>query len=469
MTNLEPQHATTKLTPTVPKEAPVLGKLLLAATVRFRRSNSLRLLKEIEPVPFLTREQLEVLQLQRLKSLLASAVKNVPFYRRMFKNLGLRSEDVSSLKDFSQLPIVTKADIRSHETDFVSETVDVTRLFKGSSGGSTGAPLNFYYDQTLLDASDAATFRNLRQCGWQPGEMIGMLIGFDKKTRQVAPWQFEIRQFARRLYQFDSFNCGKEEMDWWIRKFTQLKVRAVIGFPSTVTRFSNHLLERKSSVPQLRGVFTTGEKLYDQQREVIASAFNSNIYDCYGSSEVRNIATECSRGSMHINSDYVVVETDSASVKPGEPEPLILTSLWNSVMPFIRYRNEDYGGLLQTNCDCGSNFPIMRLDVGRVSDNFTLPGGRVIHGQFFTHMMYRSEGIANFQFHQTAPDAITLWIVPGFGSAEAREKVIKAAVEQIKGLSSVPIKVEVHEVQAIPLSAAGKHRYTRSDVSENAL
>jgi phenylacetate-coenzyme A ligase PaaK-like adenylate-forming protein len=109
----------------------------------------------------------------------------------------------------------------------------------------------------------------------------------------------------------------------------------------------------------------------------------------------------------------------------------------------------------------------MRLDVGRVSDNFTMPDGKVVHGQFFTHTMYRSEGIANFQFHQTAPDAITLWVVPGYGTLEARQSVIRAAIEQIKSLSRVPIKIDVHEVEAIPVSPAGKHRYTRSDVNVN--
>jgi phenylacetate-CoA ligase len=270
------------------------------------------------------------------------------------------------------------------------------------------------------------------------------------------------------MYQFNSFHCSEGEMEWWIKKFKRIGVRVVIGFPSTLARFADYILKSGKRVPMMRGVFTTGEKLFLHQRKTIARAFNCAVFDCYGSSEVRNIATECSHGRMHINTDYVVLETDPTSVQPGEPEPLVLTSLWNYVMPFIRYRNEDYGALVDDVCDCGNTFPLMRLDVGRVSDNFMMPDGKVVHGQFFTHMMYRSEGIANFQFHQTAPDAITLWVVPGYGTSEAREGVIRAAIEQIKTLSSVPIKVEVHEVEAIPPSPAGKHRYTRSDVNPNS-
>ena len=172
---------------------------------------------------------------------------------------------------------------------------------------------------------------------------------------------------------------------------------------------------------------------------------------------------------MHVNADFVVLEEDRPRARVGSPSPFLVTSLWNYAMPFIRYRNEDCGELAEETCDCGSGFPLMRLNIARMSDNFILPGGRVVHGEFFTHLMYGSEGITNFQFHQTAPDAITLWIVPGQGSPGSRERSIRAAIEQIRALTPAPVKVHVREVEAIPLSGAGKHRFTRSDVGESVL
>ena len=122
--------------------------------------------------------------------------------------------------------------------------------------------------------------------------------------------------------------------------------------------------------------------------------------------------------------------------------------------------------LLDERCGCGNNFPLMSLQVARVSDNFVLPDGRVVHGEFFTHLMYGSEGIRTFQFHQTAPDRIQLWVVPdGSATSAARSRVLEHAVRQIKALTAAPLNVEVHETDAIPLSHAGKHRFTRSDVA----
>jgi phenylacetate-CoA ligase len=166
---------------------------------------------------------------------------------------------------------------------------------------------------------------------------------------------------------------------------------------------------------------------------------------------------------MHVQSDYVVLEVE----KGDGARPFLVTSLLNYAMPFIRYRNEDCGELVDDACSCGNNFPLMRLNVARVSDNFVFPDGRVVHGEFFTHLMYGSEGIETFQFHQTALDHITLWIVAGPGAQEARERTIRAAVDSIKALSAKPITVEIRETESIPLSNAGKHRFTRSDVSES--
>jgi phenylacetate-CoA ligase len=102
---------------------------------------------------------------------------------------------------------------------------------------------------------------------------------------------------------------------------------------------------RLHSAP-VRGVFTTAEKLFPQQREVIEAVFGCRVFDCYGSSEVQNIATECPRGRMHINADYVVVETDGRERAGDGSAPLLVTSLRNYAMPFLRYRNEDHGALV---------------------------------------------------------------------------------------------------------------------------
>ena len=101
--------------------------------------------------------------------------------------------------------------------------------------------------------------------------------------------------------------------------------------------------------------------------------------------------------------------------------------------------------------------------MGRSADIIVSPSGKLLHGEFFTHLMYGSHGISMFQFHQLAPDSILLWIVPGPGDPTARELSIRAAVEQVKQLDP-GMKVEARLTEAIPLSKGGKHRFVRSDL-----
>ncbi len=332
------------------------------------------------------------------------------------------------------------------------------------SGGSTGMPLKFFRSHEYMVASDAGTYRNLKQCGWHPGEMIAFFWGGNDKLYAMSRVEFEVRQFVRRMYQFDPFFSGEAEMANWARRFARVRPQVILGYASTIARFASFLESSGQTIGGIKGVFTTAEKLYRPQRDVMERVFGCKVFDCYGSSEVQNIAAECAEGRMHVNADYVVMEEDKADGDGARP--FLLTSLQNLSMPFIRYRNDDCGYLSQEACTCGNNFPLMRLEIARTSDNFLFPGGRVVHGEFFTHLMYGSDGIVNFQFHQTAVDEIVLSIVPGPRDAQARENKIRDAIRQIQSLSpGHPIRVEVRQVESIPLSSAGKYRFTRSDIN----
>ena len=297
--------------------------------------------------------------------------------------------------------------------------------------------------------------------------MVAFFWGGSDKLYAMSGLEFKLRQFIRRMYQFDPFFAGEQDMEKWAGIFTSIRPRVILGYASTIALFASYLERRGQKIRGVKGAFTTAEKLYKPQRDVIARVFGCKVFDCYGSSEVQNIAAECTEGKMHINSDFVVLEEDR--VEGDGPRPFLVTSLQNYSMPFIRYRNEDCGYLSSETCTCGNHFPLMRLEIARTSDNFIFPGGRVVHGEFFTHLMYGSSGIVTFQFHQTAVDEIILSIVPGPGDAAARADKIKDAIRQIHAVTpDHPVRVEVREVESIPLSKAGKYRFTRSDVGATA-
>lgn len=442
----------------------MLGSLAFALTHRLRRSQSLREYRRIAEEPWQPRAVVLSRQMERLRALLAHAERTVPYYREMFRNLGVGSADVRTLDDFARLPVLTKEILRERQADLISESCDRSKLTVQHSGGSTGVPVTFFRDRAYLDASDAGTYRNLAQCGWKPGDMVAFFWGFNARLDAMPGWEFEIRQRLRRFYQLDPFKSGEKEMGGWAARWQAIRPKAALGYASTVARFAAYLLRNNIRVEPLKGVFTTAEKLYEPQRRAIERAFHCRVFDLYGSSEVQNIAAECPHGGMHVNSDFCIVEVDQTAV--AEAKPLLVTSLKQWSMPFIRYRNEDCGRLQDGDCSCGRGFPLMHLDVARLSDNFVFPDGSVVHGEYFTHLLYGSDGVESFQFHQTAADHIILRIVPQPRDAARREVAVRHSVDSIRALSGGLVAVEVQEVDEIPLSVAGKHRFTRSDVSQ---
>jgi len=174
----------------------------------------------------------------------------------------------------------------------------------------------------------------------------------------------------------------------WARRFARIRPRVILGYASTIARFAAFLDSQGETIGGIKGAFTTAEKLYRPQREVIGRVFGCKVYDCYGSTKCRTSLPNA-RKQTDVNADFVAIEEDK--VEGDGPRPFLLTSLQNLSMPFIRYRNEDCGYLSQESCSCGNHFSLMRLEIARTSDNFLFPGGRVVHGEFFTHLMYGSD------------------------------------------------------------------------------
>ncbi len=421
--------------------------------------------REIAGNPFRSPEACRRDQWDRLSALVSHAEIYVPDYRELFRSLGISARDVRSWTDFAALPVLTKDIVRERARDLTSDGPFGVGLIRHATGGSTGVPIRLVHDPRSEHAAEAGTFRNLAQCGWRPGEMLAFFWGFDAATARMSRWEFEARQRLRGQYQFDPFHSSGRDMDGWLRRWRALRPSVALGYASTMARFAEHIESRGEAVRALKGVFSTAEPLFPEQRAVLGRVFGCQVFDLYGSSEVRNIAAQCGHGAMHVNIDFAVVEVEDAPGGEADgPRPLVVTSLWNYGMPFIRYRNDDAGRLSDGVCGCGNGFPLMHLDVGRLSDQFVLPGGHVVHGGFFRRLFWGAAGVRSFQVHQTAVDDITCRIVPGPEWNDARTQVLERVRASIASLTSAPVTLRIEEVSSIPLSGAGKHRYARSDV-----
>ena len=114
------------------------------------------------------REELELLQLERLQSTLTRAYRQVKFYRQQFDRLGLRPEAVRSLGDLSRLPVTTRQDLSENYPYglFAVPLRDIIRI--QSSPGTTERPLVVGYTSQDVKSLAGAARPPLRRFRSEP-------------------------------------------------------------------------------------------------------------------------------------------------------------------------------------------------------------------------------------------------------------------------------------------------------------
>ena len=87
----------------------------------------------------LSRQEIEKIQLERLKETVNRVYEKVEPYRKKMDELGVKPEDIKTLKDLAKLPFVTKQDMRDNYP-FGLFTVPKDKLVRiHASSGTTGS------------------------------------------------------------------------------------------------------------------------------------------------------------------------------------------------------------------------------------------------------------------------------------------------------------------------------------------
>ena len=104
--------------------------------------------------------------------------------------------------------------------------------------------------------------------------------------------------------------------------------------------------------------------------------------DFYASTESLVLGASCAHGRLHLFSDwhvFEVVDPDLRPVPPGSAGTLLVTNLYNRVMPLVRYRLGDEVVVADRPCPCGSALMAIERIAGRSEDMIWLEtndGGR---------------------------------------------------------------------------------------------
>src|SRR5271155_5382258 len=104
------------------------------------------ILGEIRKYEFATPETVDGAQWSRLLAIAGHAAQHVPYYRKLFREHGIRFEGIRTPADFARIPVLTKAALQANLDDLASENRERVTWQPNASGGSTGKPVQFFQD-----------------------------------------------------------------------------------------------------------------------------------------------------------------------------------------------------------------------------------------------------------------------------------------------------------------------------------
>jgi len=127
---------------------------------------------------WLSPEKLDELKNERLKIIIKHVYENVPYYRTIFNEHGLKPNDIQTKEE--SLPILTKGYVRKHFKELIAQKIlekyKLILILRYTSG-STGESLDYYLDKDLLALINATVWRYWRWCGLNFGEKIEVFRG----------------------------------------------------------------------------------------------------------------------------------------------------------------------------------------------------------------------------------------------------------------------------------------------------
>lgn len=201
-------------------------------------------------------------------------------------------------------------------------------------------------------------------------------------------------------------------------------------------------------------------------RQLISKAFHCPIFNRYGCREVGNIAHECDQhNGLHVlaeNNFLELLDNDDNPVASGKPGRVVVTNLNNFGMPMIRYDTGDIAVASDHVCPCGRGLPIIESVLGRKTDFITSPSGKMIYGEFFTHLFYKVQEVYQFRVTQETLTDLVVQIVPRSGFAQ--QTVYKYLEDAIHEYGDPSFRVRFEIAEQLSSSPSGKYRFTISKV-----
>jgi phenylacetate-CoA ligase len=427
---------------------------------------------DLDPIEKASHDELQALQLERLKWSLNHAYENVPLFKSRFDEKSVHPSDLNTLSDLSKFPFTTKADLRD-QYPFGLFAVPRDKILRiHASSGTTGRPTVVGYTANDIEMWSHLVARSIRASGGRPGDIIHVAYGYGLFTGGLGAH-----------YGAEKLGCtvvpvsgGMTERQ--VTLLQDLKPRIIMVTPSyllsIIDEFRKQGIDPRDSSLAV-GIFGA-EPWTNAMRLEIEEAFDMHAVDIYGLSEILGpgVANECveTKDGLHIWEDHFypeIIDPETGEVLPdGEVGELVFTTLTKEGLPMVRYRTRDLTRLLP-----GTARTMRRMEkvTGRSDDMIILRGVNVFPTQIEVQIL-KCDGLSpHFQIElgkSNRLDVMTVHVeaAPGSTSSDQRQASSRELSHHIKSALGISAKIDVAEPGQVERSA-GKAKRVVDNRSKN--
>ena len=334
-----------------------------------------------------TREQMEKLQLERLQETVKRVYDKVLPYREKMDKIGLKPEDIKSLKDLSRLPFVTKQDLRDNYPFglFAVPKEDLVRIH--ASSGTTGKPTVVGYTEGDMEVWTECVSRIACAGGATSKDVAQICFGYGMFTGALG-LHYGLENIGATIVPSSTGNSEKQLM--YMKDFGTTLLVATPSYALRLAEVAREMGIDPAKDLQVKIGLVGSELLTDAMRDEMHKYWGNDmlVTSNYGMSELMGpgVSGECEyMCGMHINEDFFIPEIinpETGEVLPeGEWGELVITCIKKEALPLIRYRTKDITRLIYEPCKCGRTTVRMENLSGRSDDMLKIRGVNVFPSQ----------------------------------------------------------------------------------------
>ncbi len=378
------------------------------------------------------------LQIMALKKLLIHSHETVPYYKKLFNEIGFKPEKFNSLEELNMIPFLTKEIINNNFEELQSEAFTNKKKYEISTSGSTGKKLRLLVTDEVFKKEAAFILNTYKSHGAtlydKPSVWLRRYVP-KNSDEDLFKYDFELK----RMY-LSAYHLNDNNIRYYFKLINSRKYHTIVGYPSSIYLLALLAERFDLKFKFIKSIHVASEMMLPMWRNKIIEVFGIIPYAHYGQMEKVVLMHQQDPSGFYFNNfEYGYTEL----IEKGEHFEIVGTGFINFAMPLIRYRTNDLA--IEPKFEKGKLIGVNSI-IGRNDDFLTTYEGHRIPGvNFYSWVNKDLPQVSLFQIIQSIDKKIIFRYVSQTRNTMPFERKIEEGLRARLG----EVKIEIEQVESI--------------------